>query len=633
MSKIKELADKIIQTRNKIKELADKITQARHDYYNGQPTISDKEFDRLVDTLTKLDPNHPAVTSVGAPVIVSEWQKVKHSVAMGSLNKINTIDQLKKWASNCNATKFLLCEKLDGLSVSTQWENGKLVLGATRGDGHIGEDITKNVLRMKGIPEKLKKNFTGHLRGEILLKKSDHKEYFSEYANPRNAASGITKRFDSEGVEHLTVMMYKVEGKDFKTELDQFEFIDTLGVITTPYTYCGSIQDIIDVYELYSSKKREKLDWDIDGLVLRVLDMAEQEALGERNHRPFGQIAFKFEAEEAETILRNIVWQVGNSGRITPVGEFDTVELGGAKVSRASLYNYSYIKELGLDIGASIIVVRANDVIPRATEVTKPTGTIAKYPKKCPDCGHNTEMNGEYLICQNKATCPAQKVGRINSWINELNILDWSEKTVQKFIDAGLVNDVADLYKLKKEQIENLDRMGPKLAEKMIKILDGHREVSLHNFIGGLGIEGVATSTAKSVIDAGYDTVDAFLSMSISDFKAIPKFGDIRAEAFYNGLKENKNRIKDILEAGVKIKARPKGNLKNKSFCFSGSSSLPRTQLHQLVEDNGGNVKKNIGRDLDFLVLADSSSTSSKAEGARKIGVKIISEEEFMAML
>lgn len=617
---------------SKTKELADKIIQARHDYYNGQPTISDKEFDRLVDALAKLDPNHIAVTSVGAPVS-SEWQKTTHLIPMGSLNKINTIEQLKKWASNCNATKFLACEKLDGLSVSARFENGKLILGATRGSGVEGEDITKNVILMKGIPEKLKKNFTGHLRGEILLKKSDHQTYFKEYSNPRNAASGIAKRFDSKGVEHLTVMMYKVEGKDFKTELEQFEFIDTLGVITTPYTYCGSVQDVIDVYQSYANKKRDKLDWDIDGLVIRVLDMAEQEALGEKSHRPAGQVAMKFEAEEAETVLRSLAWQIGNSGRITPVGEFDTVELGGAKISRASLYNYSYIKELGLDIGATIVVVRANDVIPRATEVIKSTGTIAKYPKKCPGCGHDTVMNGEYLICQNKATCPAQKVGRINSWINELNILDWSERTVQKFIDAGLVNDVADIYRLKKEQIENLDRMGPKLAEKMIKILDGHREVSLHNFIGGLSIEGVATSTAKSVIDAGYDTVDAFLSMSISDFEAIPKFGRIRAEAFYNGLKENKKRIKDILDAGVKIKARPKGNLNSKSFCFSGSSSLPRPQLHKLVEDNGGNVKKSIGRDLDFLVLADADSTSSKAVGARKIGVKIISEKDFMAML
>lgn len=348
-----------------ITELADKIIKARNDYYNHQPKVSDALFDKWVDELTKLDPNHPAITSVGAPIVVSEWKKASHEVPMGSLNKVNTADEFKAWVKSCNdAKKFLLCEKLDGLSISTKWEAGKLVQAVTRGNGSEGEDITVNVVRMKGIPKKLKKNFTGHLRGEILLKKSDHQKYFSEYSNPRNAASGLAKRLDGEGVEHLTIMMYKVEGKDFKTEEDQFEFLDALGTITTQHTMCFCVQDVLDVYELYSTRKREKLDWDIDGLVLRVDNLAEQESLGELNHRPKGQIAFKFEAEAKETTLKNIVWQVGNSGRITPVAEFDTVDLMGAAVERASLHNYKRVKQLKLFKDCKILVSRRNDVIP-----------------------------------------------------------------------------------------------------------------------------------------------------------------------------------------------------------------------------------------------------------------------------
>lgn len=618
----------------KIKQLEQKIMEARNDYYNDQPSVDDSVYDLWCDELSKLDPANKALICTGAPLPkISEWKKIKHEYIMSSLNKAQTIDEFKSWTKECNSSNnFIAMDKLDGISISCKFNNGKLISAATRGSGDEGEDITANVVKMHGI-NNIKFNFTGILRGEIVLFKSIHSKYFNNYSNPRNAASGIAKRYDGEGSEHLTVIFYTIENNSFKTELDQLKWLNNNNIIIPKYKFCKSIDDVINEYTEYQNKIRGELDYLIDGLVIRINDIKYQKSLGLKSNNPKGQIAFKFPPDTAQTTITNLEWSVGNSGRISPVAKFNKVHLAGVEIEAASIYNYSYIKNLKLNIGAEVIVSRSNDVIPVILRTVKSPKTIAEYPKLCPSCNSSTIFNGEYLICQNKATCPAQKIGRINSWINELNILDWSEKTVQKFIDAGLVNDVADLYKLKKEQIENLDRMGPKLAEKMIKILDGHREVSLHNFIGGLGIEGVATSTAKSVIDAGYDTVDAFLSMSISDFKAIPKFGDIRAEAFYNGLKENKNRIKDILEAGVKIKARPKGNLKNKSFCFSGSSSLPRTQLHQLVEDNGGNVKKNIGRDLDFLVLADSSSTSSKAEGARKIGVKIISEEEFMAML
>jgi DNA ligase (NAD+) len=619
----------------KIKDLAEKIVKARHDYYNKQPTVSDATFDSWVDELTKLDPNNPAVIAVGAPVpAVTEWKKIAHSVPMQSLNKAQNLSDIMAWSDDCAGDKFVVCDKLDGISISTDWENGVLVRAVSRGDGSTGEDITVNVARMKGIPKKLKKSFTGNIRGEIVLLLSDHKKHFSDYSNPRNAASGIAKRFDGDGAEHLTVMMYTVaSGHDFSNEEEQFEFIDALGLITPKYKVANSIDAVVGIYKKYEDSIRDELDYCIDGLVVRIFDITKQLQLDEKNHRPKGQVAFKFTAETKHSILRNIVWQVGSSGRITPVAEFDTVELVGAKISRSSLYNYSYVKDLGLDVGATVLISRANDVIPRLEDVIKSTGTIAKYPKHCPECNSPTAFNGEYLICTNKSTCPAQKLGRLEAWIKENNILDWSTATLEKVIDAGLVNDVADLYKLKAEDLEKLERMGPVLAKKLVGILDSHRNIPLQNIIGGLGIEGVATTTTKLVIDAGYDTLDALLGVSVRQLEAISGFGLIRAEALYNGLKDNKQRIKDILAAGVTIKPKLKGSLTGKSFCFTGASSLPRAQLHKLVEENGGDVKKSVGKGLSYLVTADPSSGSSKIQAATKLGTECISESQFMEMI
>jgi DNA ligase (NAD+) len=623
---------------NRIQELADKIIRARDIYYNSSSEkkdalVSDAIYDAWVDELTKLDPDNPAVTTIGAPVGVTEWKKAVHSVPMPSLNKVNTESEFQSWAKDCNtASNFFFTEKLDGISINTLWEKGVLVQAITRGDGSIGEDITVNVKQMKGIPAKLKKPFTGHIRGEIVLLKSDHKKYFADYSNPRNAASGVAKRYDGQGVGHLTAMMYTCN-EDFKTEYEQFQYLDSLGLITPPCSLQKTIANVIAEYLRYQNNLRETLDYDIDGIVIRIDDIAKQFALGERNHRPKGAIAFKFAAETRETTLRKLVWQVGNSGRITPVAEFDKVELVGAKIERASLYNYAYIKEIGADVGAKVIVSRANDVIPRVEEVSQSTGTVAQAPKKCPECQSDTKWSGEYLLCSNKTSCPAQVIGRLKTWIRELNILEWGDGVLQRTIDAGLVSDVDDLYLLTPEQLECLDRMGKRSAKKLVDIMAQFKEIPLENLIGGLGIDGVATSTTKLIINAGYDTLDDIMKMSQAQLSAIAGFGNIRAEAFYYGLRLNKPRIDKILAAGVKIKPRVKGALTGKSFCFTGTMEKPRPQLQKMVEENGGDVKKSVGKGLQYLVIADPNSTSSKAEAARKLGTKLISEQDFLNML
>lgn len=622
-------------SKKRIKELEKIITQARHDYYNNQPTLEDDVFDAYVDELKELDPNNKAITSIGAP-IVSEWAKATHTTIMGSLEKINHSEQLEKFIQDNEIKEIFIAEKLDGISISTIWENGKFVQGITRGNGEVGEDITVNVKNMQGIPKEIP--FKDHLivRGEIILKHSTFNKYFSKegYKSVRNAASGIAKRYDGEGTEHLHVLMYTVsDGQDFKTEVEQFKFLREQGFLVPNTSLHPSIESVIEEYNEYHDSKRKQLDYDIDGLVCRENNISKQIYLGDHNGRPKGAIAFKFENESKVSVLRDIIPQTGNTGVITPVGIIDKVTLVGAEVGRASLYNYGYIKKLGLDIGAEVLVVRANDVIPRIEKVIKSTGTIAEHPKTCPECDAPTKFNGEYLMCPNKAECPAQGLGRLKIWVREQGILDWGPKILKKLVEAGLVEDVSDLYKLSPEDMVGVDRMGQKLAEKLVRLMDGARELPLANFIGGLGIAGIGTTSIKNIINAGYDTLEKIQEMSIEEIDAIEGFGSITAGNFYYGLLENAERIQNILDAGVTIKEKVEGGLSGKSFCVTGSmpSGKKRAEIHKVIEGHGGTVKKSVGKGLNYLICE--KHDSNKAEAAKKYGTKCITEVEFFSMI
>lgn len=374
--------------KKELKKLLDAVDTHDDAYYNeNKRIISDEEYDGLKDRLRTMakefEPKEgskadlklhirlsDALTRVGAPPPKDgKWKKVQHEVPMGSLNKVNLPNELEDWWTKCGCFDTLfITEKLDGISVSLRYENGDLVQALSRGSGNTGEDITRNVLKMHGVPHNLQTNFTGHVRGEIVLKHSDWKRHMPEMANPRNAASGVAKRTDGYQSEHLTVLAYTIEGKDFATEDQAFKYMKGLG-FQTPNWILGTIGKAKKEWQKYMDETRETLDYDIDGLVIRLNDCAAQYALGEENHRPKGAIAFKFEAPEARTILRRVIWQVGDTGRITPVGEFDPVELLGVTVEKASLHNIANVKKLGIKIGSTVLVSRRNDVIPYIEKV------------------------------------------------------------------------------------------------------------------------------------------------------------------------------------------------------------------------------------------------------------------------
>ena len=624
----------------RIAELEGLITQARISYYNsGTSTVPDETYDAWVDELSGLKHDSPALKAIGAPP-VSEWQKVRHTIPMGSLSKINTLEELTGWVRTAgpNSIVPLLCtEKLDGISLSVSFVQGAFSQALTRGDGTTGEDISVNVAKMQGIPGRLPKPVTVTLRGEVVLTKTDYAKHFPQYANPRNAASGISKRLDGHGCEHLTVIFYQVaDGIDFPTEGEQFAWLSDMG-LKIPNWYVTAMTPGVrtphDLWLEYQQFKRAELDYEIDGLVVRINDIASQLALGDVDGRPKGAVAFKFAPMTRESVLRRIDWQVGASGRITPVAIFDPVKVLGAEITNASLYNAKYIQELGLDIGATVVVARAQDVIPRVASVRKGTGTTAKPPSQCPVCSGQTQMAGEYLVCINTALCPAQAVGRVMRYIAVLDIKEWGETLIERLVALGLVNDVSDLYKLTEETLAGVDRMGDRSAAKVVKTLQARSKVPLETLLGALSIPLCGPSTFKLAMNAGYDTLAKLKAANIEQLAAVEGLGPVKAAVLWKWFQNDSGIVDKLLALGVQIEGKIQGTMTGKSFCFTGASTKPRAELERLAQQAGGEVKNSVGKKLTYLVMADPNSTSSKAVAARKNGTQCISEADFLALV
>lgn len=369
-----------------IRALLDRVVDANEAYRNGQPVMSDAEYDtleaQLADLVVEADPNDPDAAEAAAfladigapPADDSKWPKVRHRAPMTSLNKAQPSEDktlrykdLRSWEASCGKVgKYVVSDKCDGISISLWYEQGTLVKAVTRGDGEVGEDITRNVEKMKGVVHFIK-GYDGESRGEIVLLKSDWKRHFPTYSNPRNAAAGIAKRLDGVGCEHLTVLHYQMirsTGSPITRKSLEFRALAAVGCSVPNWIACDTLADVEAVYEEYVASRRAALDYDIDGLVIEHDDLSVMENLGVLNKRPKGAIAFKFPHDQKVTILRNVRWQVGKSGRITPVAEFDEVDLAGVKVKQASLHNVARVRHLRLFVGCSILVSRRNDVIP-----------------------------------------------------------------------------------------------------------------------------------------------------------------------------------------------------------------------------------------------------------------------------
>jgi len=642
-----------------IQDLVEQLQQARDAYYNDAPVMSDAEYDALEDELRELDPKNAFFKQVGAKTKTTKWKKVKHGAPMGSLLKVQNQEEFDKWAKDTEdkiakgeragdleeaKRDLVVSEKLDGISISLKYEKGKLVQAVTRGDGETGEDITRNVLLMKGVVKDAR-DLTGFIRGEIILKKSDHQKHVPEYKNPRNAASGIAKReSDADPCKHLTVVCYQVLSRQHPITAKSVEFklLKALG-FTVPNWKRVKPSGVASMYQDYINTTRAGLDYEIDGLVVEHDDLTVMEHLGEHDGRPKGARAFKFPHEKQPTRLREIVWQVGNSGRVTPVAYFDTVELAGASVSQASLHNVSNIHRLAADspqklmgLSDKILVSRRNDVIPYVEKVLTPSKNARfAVPHDCPSCGNRLKMKGEYLLCDNSARCPAQQSGAIKRWVKKLDIKDWGDTLIEALCENGMVKSVSDLYGLDEDKLAAVTLSGKKVgkstAKKVMKNLRAKMELRVHEFVGALGIDLWGQSMCKFIVDAGIDTLEKMEDASVGDIAQVPGVGETKAVAFVDGFRRRKKVIDDLLAAGVKVKAPVSGGkLAGLSFCFTG---IRDKAFAAEIEDAGGAVKGSVGKGLTYLVAKDPKSTSGKAKKARDLGVEVISLEEAKALL
>lgn len=634
------------------------------------PLITDAEYDVFREGTRKLDPANPYFTKVGAPVDDSAWVKVRHTAPMTSLNKVLNPAELTTWLGSINSvlntSALFITNKLDGLSCSLRYENGTLIRAVTRGDGFVGEDITRNVRQMRGVPSRLPfqlpSPLTGHVRGEIVLRKSQFEKHFraAGYKNCRNAAGGAAKDLSGERAAFLDVFCYDwlPDGEPLASKEDEFAALARAGFQVPSFAVTRqNAAGVLQVYEAYIRELRAGLDYEIDGLVISVNQTKEREALGETGHCPEGVRAFKFPAASAETVLRDIVWQVGASGRITPVAIFDPIDLAGATVTRASLHNIALIRQLviaGLSQlsederrarmtcrgnnfveGDVIRTARCGDVIPGVEALVQPGGGGPLLsPSGCPTCGTVTVMIGEYLVCPNKADCEAQTIGAIKRWIVKLGVKDFGGALCEALCEAGLVQTPADLYRLTVANLANLQfsgrRVGESTATTALDNLRARMALPLHVLVGSLGIQLWSRSMCKLLVSAGYSTLDKMAAACADSLSAIDGVGPIKAEAFVAGFEAVRPVIDALLAVGITVSAEADGLLRGKTVCLTGFRDAA---LDAAIEAAGGTVKSSVGKGLSFLVAKNPSESGGKLDKARAYGVTILGIEEFKRVL
>jgi DNA ligase (NAD+) len=637
-----------------VSESKDVLIKAQDAYYNyGISIMPDHVYDALEQALKQIIPNDDYFKKVGIKVRVTEWKKVAHKISMKSLNKVNSVEEFEKWVSDCGTDDLVMEDKLDGGSVDLEYENGILVHAITRGDGIEGEDIVNNVKNMQGVKSKID-GLSGSLRGEIFILANDFEKINSikmqngvkELSNPRNGAVGVCKGYDGEFTEYLTIYFYDVESDAlyFKTEDEKMEYLKSLGL---KICFCKRVtaQQAIKIFEDYEDHLRNETPYMIDGMVLKVNDNELLDNLGLTGANYKGQVAWKFEAVKAETILENVEWSLGSNRRITPVANFKEVQVGGVRITNATLHNLDNFKEKKPGKGDRILISRRNDVIPAIESIIESKGNYFQIPQNCPICGHQTEVEGAYLICPNDL-CQGLALGNLGRWINALKIMDIGDNIIEALYKAKRIATPADFYRLITTDISTLERLGERSAVKILAHLKEKMEIDLPMFIDGLNIRNFGSRTAETLVEAGFDTIEKMQNATIDNLITVKGIQTKTAEAISSGLLNKKEIIADLLSVGItfkiKDKIQVKGNtLQGKSFCFTGAINriddngkrYSREMMHKLVVENGGTVEEAVKKGLSFLVMADPNSVSSKAQKARQIGTEVLSESDFFKKL
>ena len=619
---------------DRVKELEELIRYHQGRYYSGEAEIADSEFDLLWDELHEIDPGNALFTQVGSD-IADGYEKRAHLMVMGSQEKAADPESFLKWAAKIDHDLYIVQLKMDGASLELQYQDGALRYGVTRGDGSVGDDITANVRRMRGVRTEVPDGFTGSVRGEVLMSREVHAGKYADKANTRNAANGIMKRKDGAGADDLDVIVYdavEVARPDyFETELEKLNWLEGAGFRVVEHREFETPDEVISYREEIAAA-RPTLEFDIDGLVVKgnTVDPADMSRA-----RPEKQIAFKFELEEAASTLVEVIWSPSGS-LYTPIAVIEPVRLAGTTVKRANLVNPRLIREMGLKIGSRVAVTKRGEIIPKIERLldNPDSATEIPMPDVCETCGASLVDDDTRLYCPNEA-CRKRAFFRIRKWLDVLDVRDFGDVILRKLFDAGIVSEIADLYRLAPDDLAQFERMGETLASKIIRNLHTMREIPLAKFVAGFNIEGVGLLIMDKVAAAGFDTLGKLESATAEQLATIPGIGEILGRTIADGIAQLAGEMERVVATGeIAIAERAGGTLDGKSFCFTGSlATMGRAEAQDKVRAAGGAVRSGVTQDLTYLVTNEPESGSSKNRKARELGVAVIDEQEFLSLL
>ncbi len=660
----------MIDIEKQIVDLRKTLEEHNYNYYVlDNPTITDYEYDMLLHKLIKLEEENPQFADENSPtkrvggVPLKEFEQVQHTVPMQSLGDVFSKEELfdfdKRVSRGLDGQRYeyVVEMKIDGLSVSLEYENGRFVKGSTRGDGLVGEDITENLKTIKSIPlnlpEKVEKL---EVRGEVYMPRASFEKVNKEkeeageplFANPRNAAAGSLRQLDSKitAKRNLDIFIFNIQqtsNTDLKTHAEGLEWLKTLGFKVSPRRLV--FENIEKAYEEIQNigKSRGDIPFDIDGAVVKVDSLEQRELLGTTTKVPKWAIAYKFPAEQQETTVEDIIVQVGRTGAITPNAVLTPVKVAGSTVSRATLHNEDFIREKGLMIGDRVLIQKAGDIIPEVAEVLKEKRTGKerefKMPTHCPACGEKLfREEGEAALRCVSTNCPAQRIRSIIHFASRgaMDIEGLGDAVVEQLVDAGLIENTADLFYLEFMDVVGLERFADKSAQNLIDAIAKAKDRPLDKLICGLGIRLIGSKAAKNIA-AHFGDMDSIMAATVEEVSQISDVGDKMAESLvhYFSEPETKELIERMKNAGVNMIAEETakgGTLEGKTFVLTGTlPTLKRSETQKLIEDNGGKVSGSVSKKTDFVVAGEEAG--SKLDKAQALGVAVITEEELLNMI
>lgn len=649
----------------RISELRSIISEHNLNYYvYDDPTVDDYTYDMLMQELKGLEKEFPELLTPDSPSVkvggyaLNTFEKVTHTVQMGSLQDVFSKEQVIQFGDKCreelgNDTAFTVEPKIDGLSVSLEYINGEFVRGSTRGDGFIGEDVTENLKTIRSIPRKLKEDIPMlEVRGEVYMPRSSFEALVEQqeidgekpFKNPRNAAAGSLRQKDPKitAKRKLDILIFNIqqsEGIEFSSHRESLDKLRQLGF------------KVVDDYEVHSNDEmcgcidnignsRDKFPYDIDGAVVKVDDLEQREALGATAKYPRWAVAYKYPPEEKETTLLDIEVSVGRTGAITPTAVFEPVILAGTTVSRAVLHNQEFITEKDIRIGDVILVRKAGEIIPEVLKSVRHGDNSVPYrlPEKCPVCGTEAVRYEDEaaLRCPN-TECPAQQYRNIIHFCSKgaMDIDGMGPAVISALLEKGLISTAADIYSLKPEQIAELDRMGEKSAANLINAIEKSKSAPLDKVIFALGIRNIGAAAAKLLCDK-FGDLDAIMSASAEEIAEIDGFGGIMSENTANAFREPHfiHLINSLRAAGVKMKYEKKVNddrFAGLTFVLTGTlPTLKRDEAKKIIESFGGKASGSVSKKTDYVLAGEEAG--SKLTKAQELGIKIISEDDFLKM-